>query len=176
MYPLLLAGSCSVATRGQIAQYQKKGGKSIQITPAMLCGHDWRNIVEFWESIKSDLSSGPVLVYSSATPEQVKQDRALYGDVSGQIEKTMAALARLAVESGAAGIISAGGETSGAVTKALNQKAFWINESVAPGVPVMTPMENRCLRLILKSGNFGNQDFFEQALGMIEERNLWTKH
>lgn len=175
MYPLLLAGSCSVATRGQIAQYQKKGGKSIQITPAMLCGHDW-NIVEFWESIKSDLSSGPVLVYSSAAPEQVKQDRALYGDVSGQIEKTMAALARLAVESGVTGIISAGGETSGAVTKTLNQKAFWINESVAPGVPVMTPVGNRCLRLILKSGNFGNQDFFEQALGMIEERNLWTNY
>ena len=175
MYPLLLAGSCSVATRGQIAQYQKKGGKSIQITPAMLCGHDW-NTVKFWESIKSDLASGPVLLYSSAAPEQVKQDRALYGDVSGQIEKTMAALTRLAVESGVTGIISAGGETSGAVTKALNQKAFWINESVAPGVPVMTPVGNRRLRLILKSGNFGNQDFFEQALGMIEERNLWTKH
>ena len=104
-----------------------------------------------------------------------------FGKVSNQIYHPVlfwfiAALARLAVESGAAGIISAGGETSGAVTKALNQKAFWINESVAPGVPVMTPMENRCLRLILKSGNFGNQDFFEQALGMIEERNLWTKH
>ena len=116
------------------------------------------------------------MVYSSAAPEQVKQDRALYGDVSGQIEKTMAALARLAVESGVTGIISAGGETSGAVTKTLNQKAFWINESVAPGVPVMTPVGNRRLRLILKSGNFGNQDFFEQALDMIEERNLWTKH
>lgn len=175
MFPILLAGSCSVATREQIAEYQKKGGRSVRITPAMLCGNSW-NIMEFWETIKSDLLSGPVLVYSSAAPEQVKQDRALYGDLSGQIEKTMATLASLAAEAGVTGIISAGGETSGAVTKILNQKAFWIKESVAPGVPVMTPVGNSHLHLILKSGNFGKKDFFEQALGMIEGRNLWRKH
>ena len=77
---------------------------------------------------------------------------------------------------GVTGIVSAGGETSGAVTKALNQKAFWIGKSVAAGVPVMTPVENDRLHLILKSGNFGQEDFFEQALDMIEERNLWTNY
>lgn len=53
----------------------------------------------------------------------------------------------------------AGGETSGAVTKALGYEAFEIGPSVAPGVPVMTPLDNRNMKLVLKSGNFGQEDF-----------------
>ncbi|OLA31370.1 MAG: hypothetical protein BHW26_00075 [Faecalibacterium prausnitzii] len=36
-------------------------------------------------------------------------------------------------------IISAGGETSGAVTKGLHFSSYQIGESIAPGVPVMVP-------------------------------------
>lgn len=175
LHPLLLAGSCSVATRGQIAEFQKSGGKSVQITPAMLCDDRW-NEMEFWEKIRIDLKSEPVLIYSSAPPDQVEHDRKLFGDVSAEIERVMAKLASLAVTAGVTGIVSAGGETSGAVTKALNQKAFWIGKSVAAGVPVMTPVENDRLHLILKSGNFGQEDFFEQALKILGERHIWKKH
>ena len=38
---------------------------------------------------------------------------------------------------------------------------------MALGVPVMIPNENRKLRLVLKSGNFGQEDFFERAISMI---------
>ena len=62
------------------------------------------------------------------------------------------------------------GETSGAVTKALGFSSYWIGESVAPGVPVMVPVENPRIRLILKSGNFGQEDFFGRALAMTEKR------
>ncbi len=82
------------------------------------------------------------------------------------LEETIASLARKAVENGYTRIITAGGETSGAVTKALGYQAFYIGPSVAPGVPVMTPLENPELRLVLKSGNFGQEDFFERALDM----------
>ena len=61
-------------------------------------------------------------------------------------------------------IIAAGGETSGAVTKALGYQAYRIGVSVAPGVPVLIPLENPRMRLILKSGNFGQEDFFARAL------------
>ena len=80
----------------------------------------------------------------------------------------MGALARTAVEAGYTRIISAGGETSGAVTKALGYTAFYIGKSVAPGVPIMTPVENPTLRIVLKSGGFGQKDFFERAVKMME--------
>ena len=65
-------------------------------------------------------------------------------------------------------IVVAGGETSGAVTRALGFDAFEIGESVAPGVPIMIPVENRQVRLVLKSGNFGQEDFFARALKMTK--------
>ena len=77
---------------------------------------------------------------------------------------------RTAAENGFARIICAGGETSGAVTKALGFSSYWIGESVAPGVPVMVPVEKPRIRLILKSGNFGQEDFFGRALAMTEKR------
>ena len=78
----------------------------------------------------------------------------------------MAELAARAVGEGLSSLIVAGGETSGAVVKRLGFRRFLIGESVAPGVPVMTPDENRALRLVLKSGNFGQEDFFERAIRM----------
>ena len=65
-------------------------------------------------------------------------------------------------------VVVAGGETSGAVTKRLGFSSYKIGASVAPGVPVMVPMENEALRLVLKSGNFGQEDFFVRVLEMTQ--------
>ena len=64
----------------------------------------------------------------------------------------------------------AGGETSGAVTKALGFDSYIIAKSVAPGVPVMIPEKDPKIRLVLKSGNFGQEDFFQRALEMTKEK------
>ena len=86
--------------------------------------------------------------------------------VASLLENTMAELAKRALEAGYKRIIVAGGETSGAVTRGLGFSAFHIGRSVAPGVPVMTPYGVPDVRLVLKSGNFGQEDFFERALKM----------
>jgi uncharacterized protein YgbK (DUF1537 family) len=78
----------------------------------------------------------------------------------------MAQIARYAVRCGYTRVIVAGGETSGAVTKALNFSAYEIGPSAAPGVPVMIPLSDAGIRLVLKSGNFGQEDFFERALSI----------
>lgn len=70
------------------------------------------------------------------------------------------------MEHGYRRLIIAGGETSGAVTKKLGLDSYQIGESVAPGVPVMIPYKRPDLRLVLKSGNFGQEDFFQRALDM----------
>ena len=105
------------------------------------------------------------LIYSYETPEGLQKKRNEAGRLlAAQIEETLAQTAAYAVNHGVTRIIAAGGETSGAVTKALGYSAYRIGESVAPGVPVMTPVDNPSVRLVLKSGNFGQEDFFGRAL------------
>jgi uncharacterized protein YgbK (DUF1537 family) len=82
------------------------------------------------------------------------------------LELAMAQIARHAVRGGYTRIIVAGGETSGAVTKSLDFFAYEIGPAIAPGVPVMIPLSDAGIRLVLKSGNFGQEDFFERALHM----------
>ena len=109
----------------------------------------------------------PVLVYSSDTARNVKEVQQ-YGQerVAEMLEQAAAKLAERAVAHGIRRVVVAGGETSGAVTKRLGFSSYQIGASVAPGVPVMVPMENETLRLVLKSGNFGQEEFFIKVLEM----------
>ena len=159
---LLLAGSCSAMTLQQITQYQQAGHPSARIIPAeLLVGS--QNLETFWNWVKEQESGA--LIYSSAEPEDMKKSQELGREqVAAAIENLLAGLAKKAVENGYTRIIVAGGETSGAVTKALGYDTFLIGESVAPGVPVMTPLTAPEIRLVLKSGNFGKEDFFERAV------------
>ncbi len=158
---LLLAGSCSVATLGQIANYQASGNPSVKIDPMEVL-EGKVTAKDLWEQ---QGGTDGILFYCSDSPENVKKMQLLGRErVAAALENTMASLARLASQDGYTQIIVAGGETSGAVTKALGHEAFWIGESVAPGVPVMMPVGEGKLRLVLKSGNFGQPDFFERAI------------
>lgn len=164
---LLLAGSCSKATLGQIAWYQNQGAPCYKLDPrAMLEGR--QTVEDAWKFIEEHSSeTDTVLVYSSDTPEKVKEFQKLGTQkVADMLEGAAARMAARAVEAGYTRIISAGGETSGAVTKGLGFSSYWMGESVAPGVPVMVPVERTDIRLILKSGNFGQEDFFGRALAM----------
>ncbi len=160
---ILLAGSCSEMTRRQIAYAQSHDVASMQIKPLALL-HGEQTEDELWAFLEKEKGS-QILLYSSDTPETVKLIQQEGKEkVAELLEQTTAALAKRAVEAGYTRIIVAGGETSGAVTKALNFDSYIIGESVAPGVPVMIPRSNRQIRLVLKSGNFGQEDFFIRAL------------
>ena len=64
-------------------------------------------------------------------------------------------------------LVVAGGETSGAVVKALDVRALRIGPEIDPGVPWTEAIGGVPLALALKSGNFGAEDFFEKSLGML---------
>ena len=158
---LLLAGSCSKITLEQIADYKEKGHPFLQILPEkLLAGEQSAETAFAWAQ---NAGSG-ALIYSSQSPEEMRASQALGQErVAEAIEQAMSELAAKAVQAGWTRIISAGGETSGAVTRALGYDAFYIGKSVAPGVPMMTPVERPELRIVLKSGGFGQTDFFERA-------------
>lgn len=162
---VVFAGSCSVATLGQIKDYQSRGHVSFKINPlSLLKGEQTKEeIVDFVQSHPND----EVLIYSSDTADQIKEIQKMGREkIAGLIEKTLSGAAAILAEKGYRRIVVAGGETSGAVTKALGYDAFEIGPSVAPGVPIMTPLKNNNMKLVLKSGNFGQKDFFARALAM----------
>lgn len=165
---IVLAGSCSVATLGQIEDFKSKGGKFIRIDPmAMIEGSQTKE--ELWKQIETS-NEDAVLVYSSDEPEKVKEAQKVGSEVvSGILEQTTAYLAKKASENGFSRVIVAGGETSGAVTKSLGYDSYLVGDSIAPGVPIMIPLKNNNMRLVLKSGNFGQMDFFERAINMTKE-------
>lgn len=163
---VVLAGSCSVATLGQIADYQEKGNISYRINPAEIFQgrQTTQEILDFILAHPKDT----VLVYSSDSAENVKEVQKLGKEkIAGLLEKTISEVAVKLVSLGYGRIVVAGGETSGAVTKALGYDAFEIGESIAPGVPIMKPIGHTKVKLALKSGNFGQPDFFTRALRMM---------
>lgn len=164
---ILLAGSCSQMTLAQISHFQKQGGLSYKLNPEKLLRGE--QTMADVEAFIREADGQNVLIYSSETPAYLEAVRGeLLEKYAAKIEATLAQTALLAQKMGIGHIIVAGGETSGAVTKALNYPAYWIGPSVAPGVPVMMPADNPALRLVLKSGNFGQEDFFTEAIKLAE--------
>ncbi len=162
----VLAGSCSVATRGQVAHMAARC-PALKVDPLRLA--DGRQRIEelvAWAAER--MTPGPVLVYASATPEEVAAaQRKLGPDRAGRlIEEALAGVARGLWRQGLQQLIVAGGETSGAVLEALNVKALKIGPEIEPGVPWTVSTSPDGLVLALKSGNFGQPDFFIRALEM----------
>jgi len=102
---------------------------------------------------------GLAAIVSSAGPEH---------QTPGAQQSVEAAFAQLARELPAEQVIVAGGETSGAVVEALGISAVEITGMIDPGVPSLLAIGGRPVRLALKSGNFGRDDFFAAAIQHLE--------
>jgi uncharacterized protein YgbK (DUF1537 family) len=118
------------------------------------------------EEAVAHLTDGPVLVYTTATPEEVAHVQEQVGTdrANDVVESSLAELARRLVEGGARRIVVAGGEPAAAVVKALGVRALATGCEIAPGVPWMISLGEPPLALALKSGNFGGAKFFLEAL------------
>ncbi|QKV18974.1 3-oxo-tetronate kinase [Oricola thermophila] len=168
---VILAGSCSQMTRKQIEKARLTGVPMMQLDPLRIANGETKteDIVAF---VESNAATGrlPPLVYSSADPSVVAAaQQALGRQRAGEIvENLMSAVAAALVARGFNRIISAGGETSGAVVAALGASTLAIGPEIDPGVPwVMTLDADRPMLLALKSGNFGSEDFFLKAWSML---------
>ncbi|MCS6778473.1 MAG: four-carbon acid sugar kinase family protein [Geminicoccaceae bacterium] len=161
---LVLAGSCSAATLGQIEAFREHRPARRLDPLALAKGEEVREVIAW---AREHLPTGPVLIYASAPPEEVRrvQERLGRDRAGAVVEEAMAAIARELVASGVRRLVVAGGETSGAVVKALAIEGLAIGPQIDPGVPAtVTIGRGPRLALALKSGNFGRRDFFLRAL------------
>ena len=157
---VILAGSCSEATRQQIAAVPQGWPVRKLDVDRIADGSPIASETVAWAAASTSV---PV-IYASADPTEVEATQARYGVArAGQmIEDTLADIACGLVAHGFRRLVIAGGETSGAVLNALGVNALLIRSEIAPGVPWTTTSDGQ-LALALKSGNFGGPDFFERA-------------
>lgn len=164
---VVLSGSCSRATRAQVARFAAAHPAFEVTAEAAVAGVVTAETLADWVVAQE----GVPLVYSSADPQVVQAAQETYGrEVAAHaIEGLFSQLAAALVERGYSRIVVAGGETSGAVVSGLRADVLNIGPRIAPGVPVVR-IEGRDVALALKSGNFGGEDFFETALALMEGR------
>jgi 3-dehydrotetronate 4-kinase len=160
---VVLAGSCSQATLGQVAE-MAKSRPHLSLDALRLANGDGA-AAEAVDWAKRHMGDGPVLISSSADAETLRRVQAKLGrEAAGAlVEKAMAEIAKGLVAAGARRLVVAGGETSGAVVQVLGLRGILIGPQIDPGVPWTVSLGEPALALALKSGNFGAPDFFLKA-------------
>ncbi len=166
---MILAGSCSQATRAQIEAAIAAGTPALKLDPMDIAAGRQRvaDAVD-WALAQKDCVP---LIFSSAEPDEVKAAQAALGrEHAGSLVEAFLAETALALrDAGVRRLIVAGGETSGAVVGALAPEALFIGPEIDPGVPwTLTMGEGEPMALALKSGNFGAPDFFLKAWKLLQ--------
>ena len=163
---VVLAGSASVATLGQVAAWREAGRPALRIDPLAVAAGE--PVVEQALAFARD-SGQTVLIYATSTPDEVKAVQQQLGveRAGALVEDALGEIARGLRDSGVRRFVIAGGETSGAVVKALGVNLLQIGAQIDPGVPATVSSSAEPLALALKSGNFGGRDFFAKALAQL---------
>ncbi len=163
---VVLSGSCSIATRGQVARYVEDHPHLEVTADAVMHG---RLTGQSVASYLLDHKDEAPIAFSSADPDVVAKAQETFGreSLAEMLEGLFAEVAREVTEAGVSRLITAGGETSGAIVSGLGIDALEIGPEIDPGVPALRAA-SRDLVLALKSGNFGAEDFFEKAANVLK--------
>ncbi|MEG0165416.1 four-carbon acid sugar kinase family protein [Anaerorhabdus sp.] len=160
---IIVCGSCSKNTALQITKY-KENNKTIKINSLELLENkiSANSLINIVEKNLPDVT----LIYSDGIEKDMSDfsKHKKFSKISNLVEQLNADICALAIKRGFNKIVVAGGETSGAVILKMGYSSFVIGKSIAPGVPILIPIENSEVKLVLKSGNFGDEDFFEKAI------------
>jgi uncharacterized protein YgbK (DUF1537 family) len=163
----VIAGSCSRATREQVRIAQQTW-PAFQVDPLALAeGTDVAGQTLAWAEPR--IGEGPVLIYATATPEEVGavQQKLGVAQAGALVEEALSRIAEGLVAMDVRRLIVAGGETSGAVVRRLGIGGLRIGPEIDPGVPWTASLGDPPVALALKSGNFGAPDFFLKAFASL---------
>ena len=166
---LILSGSCSAATNRQVA-FAAQTLDAWPVDVARLVRDFDGELAGVTNAVRAADPSRPLLVYSTADSGSVRQTQQQLGasEAAAMVERFFGSLAQQAVQQcNVRRLIVAGGETSGAVIHAIGVDAIRIGPEICTGVPWTETMGQPPVALALKSGNFGDDDFFVKALEMF---------
>ncbi|WP_166867028.1 MULTISPECIES: 3-oxo-tetronate kinase [unclassified Salinibacterium] len=164
---VVLAGSCSAATRRQLDRLGAHQPRFQIDAYALDRGED---VVGAALAFVAEHADALPIVAASSDPETVARVQSDLGlERSARlVEDALGRIARGVADAGIRRILVAGGESSGAVVNGLGVRALHIGREVAPGVPWTVSAGDERIGLLLKSGNFGGDDVFTTALEMAD--------
>lgn len=180
---LVLSGSCSPVTSGQINWALAHGFAEVALDTTAIAGNEHRQIEDYVNRSNELLAKGrSVIIHSSrgnhderiqATHEALSakglslqqinaETSRLYGTVLGNIAREIAAQGIIKR------ILIAGGDTSSYAARAMGIEAVEMIAPLAPGAPLCkayapgSPVDG--LEVNFKGGQVGAEDYFEAAL------------
>jgi uncharacterized protein YgbK (DUF1537 family) len=165
---LIVTGSCSPATTAQNQWLERQGVRACVFDPLMLLAGEGR--------VPELTPRSTLILRTASTPFHIEAVRNWAGEAGVSTAEAglriAYALARIALQvveaAPPAGLIVSGGETAGAVCRILALGALEVGRNIEPGVPLCRSLGRFQLPLVLKSGNFGSDDFYARAMVMIE--------
>ncbi|WJV53784.1 four-carbon acid sugar kinase family protein [Prodigiosinella aquatilis] len=164
---IVLSGSCSVMTNQQVARYcQQAAHQAIDVARCLESEsalQTYAHELARWAEEHRNDALAPLL-YATAAPEALATIQQRFGAQASShaVETLFACVASQLQTAGFRRFIIAGGETSSKVVQTLGIRAFHIGPTISPGVPWVKSTDHS-LSLALKSGNFGDEDFFARA-------------
>lgn len=161
----ILSGSCSAATLMQLDRVPP-GIPTRRIDPVALAS-DTAEIDRVITWACDHVRRGVILVTSTVDPEDVSRAQLTLGraEAAAVLDTAFGRIAEALAKVGVRTFVVAGGETSGAVLRALGIRVLAFGEEIDPGVPWTYSLDPAGFSFALKSGNFGSPRFFARALG-----------
>jgi uncharacterized protein YgbK (DUF1537 family) len=165
----VLVGSCAERTEAQLALFERSHPVLRLDLDGAFAGEDLVGQAMAWA--KQRIGSGPVAISTAADPDSVARLQAAHGRhaVAARAEDILSALAAaLVAEAGIRRLVVAGGETSGAVLKALGIDRLEVGPYEGPGLARVVARAPVRMALLLKSGKLGALDIFETVLHAMQ--------
>jgi uncharacterized protein YgbK (DUF1537 family) len=159
---LVIAGSCSPVTAGQIKYAKAKGFEEILIDSPAVCNNDEQSIHAAIGKADEFLSKGKhVIIHTGGAVQQqaVNLPAAQLGTALGSIARNAAA------QSAIKRIVIAGGDTSSYAARAMGIEAVEMIAPLVPGAPLCkatapgSPVNG--LEVNFKGGQVGGENYFE---------------
>jgi len=184
---LFVSGSLTPQTRMQTERLQSTGIATFEFDPSAMApdaglGQDWADA--HGDRVAALIAGGrSVLVHTTQESARIQAgqqaalseglDVAAYGrGISSQLA---ALCARVLELTPVAGLVVAGGDTSGSVTRRLGITGCRILHELEPGVPLCVGFgRTEPLFVVFKSGSFGSRDFLIQTGRRLADLNHVT--
>jgi uncharacterized protein YgbK (DUF1537 family) len=171
---MIVSGSCSPATRDQ-NQWAADHGYVVTPLDPLLLARGESVPEEIIAASVALLADGEVCVWSttegtgrSAVDAWATAQGISAIEAGARIAENLSrAVCRVFERQRPEGLVVAGGETSSTLMRVLQLGGLQIGANVEPGVPVCVALSRPELGVVLKSGNFGSEDFFARAVEAI---------
>ena len=178
---LVIAGSVSSVTRGQVERLLANGYELIELEVADYL--PWQEAVAqpCLNKVLESLEQGKRIVLASGyqvdAVERAKVAGERLGMSSLQVSETVAEIlgwmgAAILRQQEVAGVVLTGGDTAVAVCRALGVTGIRVLEEIAPAIPLgeMQIPNGKKLRVVTKAGAFGNADALVAAVQKLQQR------